>query len=151
MNIHDYLIQQPELDWHLLLREWTPPLPEIFNLWLVNKLGEVIVVTENNSVHWLDLQTGEVEQIASSREEFAQLLDQPGNADRWLRISVVDTCRKAGMTLGEFQCYGIKIPPSLGGSYDLANIMPKDLITHYSFMAHMHKQTDVYWVPEDMS
>jgi len=150
MNISDYLIQQPELDWKLLLREWTPPLPEVYNLWLVNKLGEVIIVTENNAVHWLDLQAGSVTVIAHSREEFARLLDKPNNADKWLRISLVDACRKSGMALSANQCYGVKIPPSLGGNYEVANITPKDLPAHYSFMAHMHKQTDVYWIPEDM-
>jgi len=149
MNIHDYLIQQPGLDWKLLLREWTPPLPETYNLWLVNKLAEVIVVTGSNSVQWLDFQAGSVTEVARSREEFAHLLDKPHNADKWLRISLVDACRRSGIALSQHQCYGVKIPPTLGGSFEIANITPKDLLTHYSFMAHMQKQTAVYWVPED--
>ena len=56
-------------------------------------------------------------------------------------ISIVDRCVQAGLSLGENQCYGFKMPPILGGNYETANIIPIDLKAHYSFLADMFQQT----------
>jgi hypothetical protein len=147
MNINDYLISQPGKDWARLLKDWTPPLPPRFTLWLVNRLGDVFVILENNAVLRLDVGTGSCDEIARNREHFAQLVDAGDNADQWLRIRLVDTCRRAGMNLGPYECYGFKIPPTLGGQYEVSNLTPTNLAVHYSYQAYICKQTDVYWLP----
>lgn len=110
MDIDDYLIDQVGKDWTALLRDWMPPLPSSFTLWLVNRFGDAFVVAN-------------------------------GSADNWLMIPLVDECRSAGMQLGPNQCFGFKIPPVLGGKYQLSNIEPTDLTVHYSFLAEIYKQT----------
>jgi Domain of unknown function (DUF1851) len=85
--------------------------------------------------------------VAHDRQQFARLLDTGNNADAWLRISLVDACRNAGMRLGPSECYGFKIPPTLGGGYEVANLAPTSLAVHYSYQAYICKQTDVYWIP----
>ncbi|HEU4600369.1 MAG TPA: T6SS immunity protein Tdi1 domain-containing protein [Steroidobacteraceae bacterium] len=147
MNINDYLIAQDGKDWSRLLSYWIPPLPAQFGLWLVNRLGDVFVVAENESIRHLNVGTGECTQVARNREHFAQILDMGNNAEQWLRFSVVDACRRAGMQLGPFECYGFKIPPTLGGDYEVANLAPTNLAVHYSYQAYICKQTEVYWVP----
>src|SRR3954471_3050416 len=127
MNIHDYLISQAGKDWELLLKDWIPPLPRDFRLWLVNRLGDVFVLAENEHVLHLDVGTGECAEVARDREQFAQLVDTGDNAQRWFRISLVDACRRAGMQLGPFECYGFKIPPTLGGAYEVSNLTPTNL------------------------
>jgi hypothetical protein len=147
MNINDYLISQPGKDWARLLKYWTPPLPTRFTLWLVNRLGDVFVILESNAVLRLDVGTGSCDEIARNREHFAQLVDAGDNADQWLRIRLVDACRRAGMNLGPYECYGFKIPPTLGGQYEVSNLTPTNLAVHYSYQAYICKQTDVYWLP----
>jgi hypothetical protein len=147
MNINDYLISQTRTDWGRLLKDWVPPLPRNFTLWLVNCLGDVFVVRENGAVHWLEVGSGRFVEAARSSAEFARLLDTGDNANLWLRISLVDACRRAGMRLAPHECYGFKIPPALGGRYEVANLQPTHLVTHYSYQAYICKQTDVYWVP----
>jgi hypothetical protein len=147
MNVNDYLISQAGKDWSLLLSYWIPPLPSQFNLWLVNRLGDVFGVTANQRVLRLDVGSGECAEIARDPQHFAMLLDAADNAQRWLRISLVDECRRAGMQLGPFECYGFKIPPTLGGGYEVTNLAPTSLAVHYSYQAYICKQTDVYWVP----
>ena len=122
-----------------------PPLPRDFTIWLVNRLGEPIIVTPDGAVHWLDVGTGKLNQLATNREQFAQLLDQGNNADTWLRISIVNACRQAGMTLASDECYGFKIPPILQGQYEVTNLQPTKLDLHYSLLAHLGKQEEVYW------
>jgi hypothetical protein len=147
MNIHDYLIAQSGKDWTRLLSCWTPPLPAHFTLWLVNRLGDVFVVVDSGAVLHLDVGAGRCIEAARDREHFAQLLNDSSNADRWLRIRLVNACRQAGMNLGPSECYGFKIPPTLGGQYEVANLKPTHLAVHYSYQAYICKQTDIYWVP----
>jgi hypothetical protein len=147
MNINDYLITSANLEWRRLLADWVPPLPARFNVWLVNRLGEVFVVTDTGEVLRLDAGSGTCEEVARDRVQFAQLLDTGDNADRWFRVGLVDQCRRSGMTLQSHQCYGFRIPPTLGGRYEVANLMPTRLDVHYSYQAYICKQTDIYWVP----
>ena len=142
MDIKDYLIDQDGKDWAAFLRDWMPPLPSSFTLWLLNRVGDTFVVSDDDgSVHMLDVGAGALERVADNRSHFGDLLDMNGNADNWLMIPLVDECRKAGMQLGSSQCYGFKIPPVLGGKYELSNVEPIDLAVHYSFLADIYKQT----------
>lgn len=141
MDINDYLIDQTGKDWSEFLRDWMPPLPSSFTLWLVNRFGDAFVVADDGSVHMLDVGAGIFTRLADNRSHFADLLDADRNADNWLMIPLVDECRKAGMQLGSDQCFGFKIPPILGGKYQLSNVEPTDLAVHYSFLADIYKQT----------
>ena len=85
--------------------------------------------------------------MARSREHFAQLLDAGSNTETWLRTSATDACRAAGMRLAPFECYGFRIPPTLGGGYDAGNLVPTNLAIHYSYQAYICKQADIYWIP----
>jgi hypothetical protein len=149
MNINDYLISQQGIDWGLLLNDWIPPLPASFRLWLVNRLGDLFVLGDHERVLRLDLGSGSCAEVASNRQHFAALLDSKKNADEWLRISLVNECRRVGMQLGAFECYGFRIPPTLGGKYEAANLIPTKLPVHYSYQAYICKQQDVYWVAPD--
>ncbi len=149
MNINDYLIAQSGIDWTKLLSCWTPPLPPRFELWLVNRLGDVFGVLDSSAVFRLDVGSGAYTEVAGSREHFANLLNQPSNADEWLRIGLTRACRAAGMELTRFQCYGFKIPPTLGGRYEVSNLEPTNLGVHYCYQAYICKQADVYWIPPE--
>jgi hypothetical protein len=46
----------------------------------------------------------------------------------------------AGMTLGPSRCYGFRIPPVLGGSYDLENVVTISQVERYSVMADICRQ-----------
>jgi len=149
MNINDFLIPQTGINWGLLLGDWIPPLPQQFRLWLVNRLGDVFVLTEGERVLRLELGSGACAEVARDRQHFAALLDTGINAEQWLRISLVSQCSRAGMKLGPYECYGFRVPPTLGGQYELPNLVPTKLSTHYSYQAYICKQQDVYWVAPD--
>ncbi len=147
MNITDYLIDAANKDWSRLLAPFVPPLPPRFNVWLVNRLGEVFLLDESAAVMRLDVGSGTCAAVARGREHFAQLLGIGGNAQNWLRIAQVDACRRIGMPLGDFECYGFRIPPTLGGGYEVTNLVPTNLAAHYSYQAYVCKQEDIYWIP----
>lgn len=141
MDINDYLIDQTGKDWSLILRDWAPPLPTSFTLWLVNRFGDAFVVADDGSVHMLDVSVGALKRLADDRAQFATLLEHGNNANLWLMIPLVNACRASGIRPGPNQCYGFKIPPVLGGAYEVANVEPTDLHVHYSFLADIYRQT----------
>jgi hypothetical protein len=145
MNIRDFLIDLVGKDWDKLLAYWRPPLKPDSTLWFVNLLGEAFLVTPSGGVQWLAVGTGALSDIAPSREAFARSLDRRENADLWLRISLVEGCQKAGMRLTAEECYGFKIPPALMGNYDVPNLQPANIYSHYSWLAHITRQDEIYW------
>lgn len=141
MILADYLLPQEGHDWSNLLAAWGPELPQDFTLWMVNRLGDLIMVFPDESVHMLDVGSGCLSRIAKDRNDFIVQIDLGNNANEWLAIPLVDACVKAGMTLQGGECYGYKIPPMLGGSYEVDNLEPTDLSVHYSLLADIHRQT----------
>jgi hypothetical protein len=141
MNLRDYLIDQAGKDWARLLSDWAPPLPLDFTLWLVNRFGDAFVVTEDGAVSMLDVGAGSLQRLADNRDHFCELLDVDNNANVWLMIPLVDECVAAGMILAAHQCYGFKIPPVLGGKYQIDNVAPTDLAVHYGLLADIYRQT----------
>jgi hypothetical protein len=141
MDVMDYLIDQEGKDWAELLSGWSILLPGSYTVWLVNRLGDVFAVFDDDSVHFLDVGRGVVERVADNRDHFADLLDVGDNAGGWLAIGIVDACLEAGLKLSPNQCYGFKIPPMLGGNYEVENLEPTDLSIHYSFLADIFRQT----------
>lgn len=123
IDIRHYLIDQAGKDWADLLFGYAGILPAAVTLWMVNRFGDLIIVFEDGSVHLLDNGSRVINRLASTHDEFIQLIDEGDNAENWLMISVVDRCVRAGL---RNQCYGFKMPAILGGNYELANIIPTD-------------------------
>jgi hypothetical protein len=141
MDLNNYLIAQSGKNWSVLLGGWGALLPENFNLWLVNRFGDLFIVPPDKSVHWLDVGGCTIQRVAESRSEFATKLDEGDNANVWLMIPLVDACVAAGLRPGTNQCYGYKIPPVLGGAYEIGNVELTDLAAHYGLLADIHAQT----------
>ena len=140
MHLNDYTIDSAELDWAQLLANWAPPLPESLAVWFANRFGDIFVIPEYGSVQLLDIQTGMVRKIAEGRDDFAERIDSENNAREWLLMPLVDRCMASGLTVSANQCYGFKIPPILGGSYENDNIVVKDMVEHYPFMADSRRK-----------
>jgi hypothetical protein len=141
MDINDYLIPQAGKDWSDLLSGWREALPASFTLWMVNRFGDLFIVTDDGSVHMLDVGAGRLAALADNRDQFCSLVDVGDNANNWLMIPLVDACVAGGLILRPDECYGYKIPPILGGKYDVSNIEPTDLSVHYSLLADIYRQT----------
>jgi hypothetical protein len=145
MDIRAFLIDPAGKDWRSLLAYWRPPLPQEATVWFVNLFGEIFVTGADGAIHWLIVGTGELLPLAPSREAFARQLDERKNAEQWLRISLVEGCRSAGLKLAANECYGFKIPPALLGRYEIANFIPTDIASHYSWLSHLSRQEEIYW------
>ena len=124
MKAQDYLIAQEGHDWGALLAPWRDLLPSQFEVWLVNRIADVILVDSDGAVHFLDVGVGSITRLAGSKDEFGNLIDRDGNADDWLALDLVDRLVGAGVTLEPGQCYGFVQPPVLGGEWAPENVRP---------------------------
>jgi hypothetical protein len=148
MNIHDYLIDLEGKDWRKLLAYWNSRVPDDAVPWFANKLGEAFFATKDGSIHRLIVGTGAIEHLAADRDTFARLIDIRENAEAWLRMSLIEACRKAGMQLAPLDCLGFKVPPALFGEYVVSNLQPTNIYSHYSWLSHLAKQDEIYWTGE---
>jgi hypothetical protein len=140
MHIRDYLIDQSGLDWSELLSPWRRVLPAEFTLWMVNRFGDLFICLDDSSVWRLPMDEGVITRIANSRDQFASLVDQANNANDWFLIPLVDEMVANDVQLQTGQCYGFKVPPVIGGQYEVFNISPKKLGEYYAFLADFYDQ-----------
>ena len=138
-KIHDYILDQQGVNWRELLLPWAWLLPGTVCVWIATRIGDLILVFEDGSVHMLDTGRGSLERIAASRAEFADLCDQDQNAEDWLAIPLVDDLVAAGHALGPGQCYSYRELPLLGGSYDVENFRVVTLAEHFKALGPIHE------------
>jgi hypothetical protein len=139
MDVGDYLIDPSGHNWTDLLSAWSPILPEEFNLWLVNKVGDAFLIVQDGSIHVLDVGMGVFNHVADNREDFADRVAE--SADGWLLKYLIDDCLVSGKFLRDGQCYGYKVPPMLGGKYASDNLEPTTLSVHYGMLADLYQRT----------
>ena len=140
MQVTDYLIDHQDFNWSGLLADWNWLLPSEFTVWLMNRFGDLFIVLDDGAVHMLDVGGGSLEHVATSRDDFIDKIDKEDNAANWLMIPLVDRLVAAGKTLSPGRCYSYVIPPVLGGSYELNNIITLSIVEHYGVYGSFHRQ-----------
>jgi hypothetical protein len=140
MNLSEYVLDQDGISWGDALAGWGWLLPSEFNLWIVTRLCDLIIVDDDGAVRFVDVSAGSLETIASSREEFFGTVDGAGNGENWFALSLVDKCVESGLKLSPGRCYGLTIPAVLGGEYSLENVRSVDIRDYLSFLADVHQQ-----------
>lgn len=138
MNIHDYLINQTGLDWSSLLKEWNWLLPPKFSVWLFTRAGDLFIKLPDGSIHTLQVGSGELKQVANSREDACVKINEAEVAKEWLMIPVVDQLVASGCVLGIGQCYSYKMLPILGGSYAPEGRALLSLREHFGLWGELH-------------
>lgn len=140
MKITDYLIDQAGIDWSAVMADWSWLVPDQFTLWMVNRYGDCILELRDGSISFLDVGVGSLASIAASKEDFYAKVDEGDNAPNWFLIPLVDRCVAAGLILGEGQCYGYKVPPILGGKYDVENTDRTSVVVSLGLLAQIASQ-----------
>lgn len=140
VSLHDYLIEQGDLNWSAILAEWSWLLPPEFTLWLVNRFSDLFLVLPDGSVHMLEVGAGSLTRLADSREEFCAQMDEDDVAENRLLIPLVDNLVAQGVTLLPGQCYAFKIPPVLAGEYTVENVAPLSITDYLGAYASIHLQ-----------
>ena len=138
--IANYLIDQSGIDWNKALTSWGWLLPPKFDLWLVNRFGDLFIVPPDGAVYMLDVGGGTLTKLAESRDDFCDKIDEGDNANQWLMILLVDRMVAAGKILEAGQCYGFKFPPIIGGDYTVENAGPLPIWDYLGDCGSIHEQ-----------
>lgn len=142
MAVPSHLIINIEcLAFDSLLEDWRWLVQPRFTPILMTAFGDLFLRDEFGRVHFLDLMTGEFKQVAPSQEEFDRMCDDREQRRSWFIGFLLMELRKLRGDLAAGQCYGCKIPLSLGGQLDPDNFERSDLQTHYSVLGQLHRQT----------
>ncbi len=83
---------------------------------------------------------GELRRVAASRDEACAKIAEPGVADDWLMIPIVNQLVASGAVLGAGQCYSFRQLPTLGGSYDAENRMAFPIHEHFGAWGSVQRQ-----------
>jgi hypothetical protein len=154
MDVNDYLIDHTSFDWQKLLASWAWLLDDEMEVqpWLMNRFGDLFFVDEVGVVLWLNINDGELSEVASNVDEFFELLESDeavedddegseGAAD-WFLMGLVDDLVESGQKPGPDQCYGFKTLPVLGGEYDPSNVYLSSIEQYWAFCGNVHAQID---------
>jgi hypothetical protein len=135
----DYVIEHTGRKWGPLLRRFGDLLPVQFDILMVNKFGDVILIQQDGSAHILDVGAGVMISLADDLDQFTEMLAEHGR--NWLLVPLADECAAHGLGLKPGQCYSYRTPPLIGGPYELSNIYVAELEAHYAFLGELHRQT----------
>lgn len=73
--------------------------------------------------------------------EFNEVVDNDADKrDKWLMEGLVLGQASRGVFLEKGSCFGFKIQPIIGGSFDTDNIRPYDIIAYQTIVGALHKQ-----------
>lgn len=140
MRLTDYLLDHRELELSAAFAEWRWLIPREFTLWFVTCFADCFLVLPDDSVHMLQVDGGTLTRVAADREDFSRRIDEDNNANEWLSIPLVDKLTAVDVRLSPGQCYGFRIPPVLGGSYELDNIAPISISDYLGATAQIYRQ-----------
>lgn len=139
IQLSDYLLDQEGYAWGELLAPYTPPLPSSFTLFIATRFLDFFLTYQDGSIHWLDTSGVSITKVAGSRSEFeARIETEYAN---WLSVPLVDEAVARGLILGPGQCYSFKIPPFLGGAYEIDNVEVSDLDVALTLLGQLFQQT----------
>ena len=80
--------------------------------------------------------------MATSEDEFIELLETDECAEEWFQLAFLDELKQAGRTLAAGQCFGFKDLPVLGGEYEIQNVDVWSIADYWSFCGRIHLQLD---------
>jgi hypothetical protein len=129
-----------------LRRAWSWLLPDLFEPLMASTLGDVFFQQGSAGVYWLNTGTAEIHRVASTREEFLQLL-KTDKANEWFMPGLIDKLKKAGKTLEPDDCYSYVILPIFKeGTFEVENFNPVPAEQHFEMTGEIHRQ--IHAIPD---
>lgn len=132
-------------------KAWSWLVPEPWEPIVCSMVAGVFLEKPDSEVHWLDTGTGLVEQVASTRVQFEEIMrSSPDLLDEWFLPPLVERLHAAGKRPAVGECYGFTILPIFAeGKYDTDNMFVVPVREQLIGMADIHRQLNE--LPEGVS
>jgi hypothetical protein len=123
-----------------LLDDWEWLLKKPHTLVAMNNFGDMFLKDEREKVYLLNIAFGNLTKVANSTSELQQLTSSKENQLQWFHTDLLTQLEHAGLSLSPGQCFCVKKPPVLGGTWELSNIEVGPIAVHVSLMGQIHQQ-----------
>ena len=123
-------------------RAWAWLVPEPWTPLVCSMVGGVFLERPDGTVHWLDTGTGLVEQVATNRAHFEEIMrTSPDLVDEWFLPALIERLHAADKKAGAGECYGFTILPVFAeGKYEARNMFVVPVADQLAGMAEVHRQ-----------
>jgi len=123
---------------------WAWRLKGPFRPVLFTALGDMFFARDTGDIWWLNTGTADLTRVASSVEEFNQLIGT-SIADEWFLPLLIEQLRLVGKLLEPGECYSYVILPIFSeGRYEPDNLNPVAAREHFSLTGGMHKDLQIH-------
>jgi len=141
ITMNDLTVNFSHLDRDTLLEDWQWLIGPSKLPTLLTAAGDAFIQdADDGTVHFLDVGRGEIHAVAGSDEELRSLLASKDFVVNYLAVQMVGAMMKAGRRLEPSQIYSFKVPPVLGGQYDLNNVEATEIAVHFSLAGQLHEK-----------
>ncbi|GLS26416.1 T6SS immunity protein Tdi1 domain-containing protein [Marinibactrum halimedae] len=121
-------------DWEWLIGKGKLPV-------LITASGDAFLQDSNDgSIYFLDVTAGEFSLVTKSPEEFQLLLSNKEFVSNHFFVQMIGEMKRVGVNLEKGQVYSFKVPPALGGKYEMDNVEVTSIYVHFSVNGQIHKQ-----------
>ena len=142
MAVPSHLVVKTEgVDFDALLSDWRWLVRAELKPILVTAFGDLFLRGESGRIYFLNAMSGSLKEVAGSEEAFEQLCEDREQRRNLFLSSFLMEVRKVRGELAPGDCYSCEVPLSLGGKLEPENFEPADLLSHFSILGQLHRQT----------
>jgi hypothetical protein len=108
--------------------------------WMLGSvIGDVFVEMASGDVWWLSTATGSLEQVATSKDQFIDLLNTE-QINEWFLPGLVEALRDHGKVLASGQIYSFKVFPVFAeGAFSVENMHVVTAEGHFAVSGGLHE------------
>jgi hypothetical protein len=133
-------VTMPPAGFDQVMVAWRWTVAETARPLLITALGDVFLEAESGEVQFLDTESGKVETIARSRDEWFVMLTNAKYVEMWFRPSFVNELKTRGKPLKREEVYSPIHPLILNGELTVENFTPSRWDAHLHAMGQIHRQ-----------
>ncbi|MGB7326811.1 MAG: T6SS immunity protein Tdi1 domain-containing protein [Rubripirellula sp.] len=146
LTLDDLLVPLTEAVHATLLDDWT---------WLVGDAATPMLAAANGNMFYADGDAGSqirildaacltVQDVCPKWDEFGAVMTIAENANEWLTPQLVGDLIESVGRLPDGHCFGFKVPPCVGGSFELDNFEHTSLPLHFGLLGQIASQVQRY-------
>jgi hypothetical protein len=136
----DFFISPDGIDSQRILSAWGAMIPNGLRIRGLSFFGDLFLEDSTGAVLMFDLISWELNRICTCWEEFEWDIANGEGQQEWLMAPLARRAIESGISLGDGQCFGFRIPPRLNGALAVDNLVPLDLHIYHQGLAKLLPQ-----------
>jgi len=146
LTLDDLLVSLADEHDGALLHDWAWLVGDAATPMLAAANGNMFYADGNSSsqIRILDAACSTVRDVCEKWDDFGTVITVMDNANEWLTPQLVGDLINTIGPLPAGHCFGFKVPPCVGGSFDLDNFEHTSLPIHFGLLGQIAAQVRQY-------